>query len=406
MNKPQDTVLHAHKRLINVANYWLVKTMRCQCLLAASCLLLVFNATIVSASKDRQIPTEATPQEKKLGEKAIKEFEKNQKLVENPQQLEQLRSIVKKIIPLTDRPKLQYTVKVVDEPVPNAFTFPGGFIYVTSGLLDRIQSDHELAGVLAHEIAHNVHLHHLRMREKANQLTPGAMLVLLGSVAAGTPEAGIVAYGIMESVLLGYTRDMEREADELAFQIMQQAGYDPVGLLTFFETLNRLELQQGIDPRFRYYAQTHPAVDERIVEVIRWLKAQGTSINRRTATGRLRVTFEETIVNSVKTAIVTVGGTPFCALAPSNSMTATARAEKVATTMTRFLSQGARRYDYTLHRRNGRVFVDCKNSPVIEVTPMDAALHKTTPQKLGQKWMAGLTTIFLRERIEGFPHGT
>ena len=87
MNKPQKTILYAYKFMINVANYWLVKTMRCQCLLAASCLLLVFNTTIVSAPKDPQIPTEATPQEKKLGEKAIKEFEKNQKLVEDPKQL-------------------------------------------------------------------------------------------------------------------------------------------------------------------------------------------------------------------------------------------------------------------------------------------------------------------------------
>jgi predicted Zn-dependent protease len=129
--------------------------------------LLVIANCIVAAQTP--LPPEVTEQEKKLGEEAVKEFEAKVKIVNDHPALPQLRQILARIVPITERPKMTYTIKVVEDNEPNAFTFPGGFMYVTTGLLKLAESEHELAAVIAHEVAHNTRLHAIRMiRRKAS----------------------------------------------------------------------------------------------------------------------------------------------------------------------------------------------------------------------------------------------
>ena len=104
------------------------KTCRRALLLAV---LLAFGASVVAAPS---VPPEATPEERRLGEEVVREFEAKVKPVADHPMLPQLRAIVARLAAVTERPKMAYTVKVVDDPEPNAFTFPGGFMYVTTGL--------------------------------------------------------------------------------------------------------------------------------------------------------------------------------------------------------------------------------------------------------------------------------
>ncbi|MDW8030149.1 MAG: M48 family metalloprotease [Armatimonadota bacterium] len=98
-------------------------------------MLALSVATIVAQNP---LPQEATEQEKRLGEEAVKEFESKVKVVNDHPLLPQLKQILARIATVTERPKMNYTIKVIENNEPNAFTFPGGYMYVTTGLLTRV----------------------------------------------------------------------------------------------------------------------------------------------------------------------------------------------------------------------------------------------------------------------------
>src|SRR6185436_17981060 len=134
-------------------------------------------------------------------------------------------SIGKKLAATSDRPELPWTFRVVDDDVVNAFAVPGGFIYVTRGILTHIGTEAELAGVLGHEIGH------VTARHSVNQMSKGMLAQIgLGIGSVLSPEianlSGLAQTGL-SLLFLKYTRDDERQADELAFRYGGRANYDP-----------------------------------------------------------------------------------------------------------------------------------------------------------------------------------
>lgn len=152
------------------------------------------------------------------------------------------------------RDGFDFRFSVLDDPSVNAFAAPGGVVVVHTGLLRRIESPDELAGVLAHEIAHVLDRHSMRqLLHRAGFLTALTLLV-------GMPEslAGELAYGLSGLADLGFSRDQERDADRLGLELLGNAGLEPGGLLRF---LQRLAQAGGEVPEF---LSTHPGAPDRV----------------------------------------------------------------------------------------------------------------------------------------------
>lgn len=163
------------------------------------------------------------------------------------------------------RPDIEYTFKVVNRRTMNAFTVGGGQIYIYRGLLESLNSEAELAGVLGHEIGHNVGRHTVRALYK-NLLAAGLVGVggelVKGDDEGSNAEIDKLAEVVTEFITSKYSRDDEREADYLGFYNVLRTGYDPHGMVSVFETLNRAYPDR---PDFRsVYLASHPSNEERI----------------------------------------------------------------------------------------------------------------------------------------------
>jgi len=160
---------------------------------------------------------------------------------------------------------------VLDNPNQiNAFALPAGFLYVYTGLLLAADNEAELAGILAHEIGHVVGRH------SANQLATQLGLNILVSLALGENSeelASLAAQAGTSGALARFSRDDEREADAFGVKYTIAAGYDPRGLLTFFEKLKKLEgrRQSGLESLL----SSHPATQERIDRIDRMIQKAG-----------------------------------------------------------------------------------------------------------------------------------
>jgi len=158
---------------------------------------------------------------------------------------------------------------VLDDPkTVNAFAFPGGPVFVTRALLDRMTREDQLAGVLGHEIGHVLGRHSAEQMAKA-QL--GNKLSIAAGVAASdyNGHAGAVAAVANQMLQLKYSRDHETESDELGMELMHAAGYDPVGMLEVMEILKKAS---GGAARQSEFLMSHPAPDTRIRNIQRFLK--------------------------------------------------------------------------------------------------------------------------------------
>jgi Zn-dependent protease with chaperone function len=200
-----------------------------------------------------------------LGKSLAQEVERSSKLIDDPVVSEYVNRVGQNLVRNSDA-KVPFTIKVIDSDVVNAFALPGGFFYVHSGLILRADSEAELAGVMAHEIAHVAARHGTKNATKGELAQMATIpLILLG-------PGGWAGYGLYEGLnfaipmsFLKFSRDAEFEADYLGLQYMYAAGYDPNSFVTFFEKVENEEKRQpGTVPKF---FSTHPPTPERVVAI-------------------------------------------------------------------------------------------------------------------------------------------
>jgi predicted Zn-dependent protease len=200
-----------------------------------------------------------------LGKGLAQEVERSSKLIDDPVVSEYVNRVGQNLVRNSDA-KVPFTIKVIDSDVVNAFALPGGFFYVHSGLILRADSEAELAGVMAHEIAHVAARHGTKNATKGEIAQMATIpLILLG-------PGGWAGYGLYEGLnfaipmsFLKFSRDAEYEADYLGLQYMYAAGYDPNAFVTFFEKVEAEEKRQpGTVPKF---FSTHPPTPERVVSI-------------------------------------------------------------------------------------------------------------------------------------------
>ena len=197
-----------------------------------------------------------------LGKQLAQEVDRVSKFITDPVVTEYVNRVGQNLVRNSDA-QVPFTIKVIDSDVVNAFALPGGFFYVNSGVVLRADEESELAGVMAHEIAHVCARHGTRNATKANIMQMATIpLILLG-------PGGWTGYGIYEGLnflipvtYLKFNRDAEREADYLGLQYMYKAGYDPNSFVTFFEKVEADEKKHpGTIPKV---FSTHPPTPDRI----------------------------------------------------------------------------------------------------------------------------------------------
>ena len=208
---------------------------------------------------------EVTPaQEREMGARLDLWVHENLKLVDDPFVLATMNDLGQSLVRRVEPQPFVYRFRVVIDPTLNAFAGPAGYIYFHSGLILAAGSVDELAGVMAHEIAHAKRSHVARSIEKAT--IPDLLAKLLGvgvAVAADAPEAMIAAEGVSASLQLAYSRELEAEADEVGAAFLVRAGFDPMGMATFFERL-AAEKQPDLGFEVPPYLQSHPQVATRL----------------------------------------------------------------------------------------------------------------------------------------------
>lgn len=235
--------------------------------------------------------------EQKLGKKLSEDIEKKHDLVEDSQKNLLIRQIGNKLAKVSELKGMNYHFKILNIEGPNAFSIPGGYVYVTYDLFDFIQSDDELAGILAHEIAHVIHNHALKQTRDNTKFT---LLTILAVLLTGEPDVGVLGKLTTITLLNQYSREYEEEADLTAMDLLIKTGYNPVGFLTFLE---RLYAREMFKPEVNLgIFQTHPETENRINYVKDKLKERGIDIDRRTTTDYLKVDikyiFEESFCNA------------------------------------------------------------------------------------------------------------
>ena len=198
--------------------------------------------------------------EVRLGRQLAAEVDKEAKFIDDPIITEYVNRVGQNIVLHSDA-KVPFTIKVIDSDEVNAFALPGGFFYVNKGLILAADNEAELAGVMAHEIAHVAARHAMETEAKMRALDLG----LLAGILLGGGIIGNVLYnggGLIEGLsVLKFTRSAEEEADKLGVQYMWAAGYDPNAMATMFE---KLEAKNKKKPgTISKLFATHPAPPDR-----------------------------------------------------------------------------------------------------------------------------------------------
>jgi predicted Zn-dependent protease len=196
-----------------------------------------------------------------LGNAVAAQIEKDAKFVTDLDINIRIRSLFDRLVKVCDRKDLVFTVRIIDDETVNAFSIPGGYVYIYKGLLDKLKDDDEIAGVLAHEIGHITAKHSLKRIQKSY----GYTLMQIASIGSGDVNLAQGVNVILTSLFFAYSREDEFEADELAVKYTRKAGFNPSKMTAVLEVLQAEEEKSSLQ-RANYF-RTHPYPKERMAIV-------------------------------------------------------------------------------------------------------------------------------------------
>lgn len=207
--------------------------------------------------------------EKRLGTQAQRQVREEFDLVRDRVIVQYVRDLGDELVASAAPSPFTFRFYVVEDESINAFALPGGAIYVHTGTIQKAKDVSEFAGVVAHEIAHVTarHVAHLYRRQR-NTGVAASVVAMVAAILTGNPyianAANLGSSVVATAYLSTFTREAERDADRLAVETLVRAGYDPNGMVTFFDTLKK---EAGAGMKMPQFLSSHPATDERIAEV-------------------------------------------------------------------------------------------------------------------------------------------
>lgn len=261
-------------------------------------------------------------EEQKIGRMIMRQLRATGRLVTDPHTNEYLQTLGEKLSQYAHEGDLKFTFFMIDDPELNAFALPGGFIGVHTGLLLATNSESELAAVLGHEVAHVSQKHLARSAEAAGQsglMTTAALVAaILVGAAAGVDGDAIqaavaVAQGSAMQRQINFTRANEYEADRVGIRFLADAGFDPLAMPSFFETMSRRAGMGGA--HVPEYFRTHPVTSNRIAEsrsraVDYPSRRVPSSLNYFLTRARVEVASYESPLAAVEALEARIGGHP------------------------------------------------------------------------------------------------
>ena len=204
--------------------------------------------------------------EKKVGKEFFDKLDKHEYLDHHPKAEAYLTRIGNLILANSRKAPFDFRFSIVKSTAVNAFATPGGYVYVNTGLINLVETESELAGVLAHEISHANARHIADMIDKSQKINVASLAALLAGAllgGGGQGTAAVAAFSIATAthLTLQYSREHEEEADRIGMAYLVQAGYDGKAMLDFLRIMRRYEFYSNTVPS---YFLTHPGTDERI----------------------------------------------------------------------------------------------------------------------------------------------
>lgn len=207
--------------------------------------------------------------ERRLGQAFLNQVRKQAKIVSDPEVETYIQSIGYRLVSQSDNNTQGFTFFVIDDPLINAFAAPGGIVGINSGVILNSDTESELAGVMAHEIAHVTQRHMARSMEMQAQMSLPMMAAMLGAILIATqnPEAGQAAIMAIQGgavqAQINFTRGNEAEADRVGMQLLARSQFNPQGMPEFFEKLHQNSRYGSQAPEF---LRTHPLTNRRVAD--------------------------------------------------------------------------------------------------------------------------------------------
>ncbi|MHB0999506.1 MAG: M48 family metalloprotease [Armatimonadota bacterium] len=295
--------------------------------------------------------------------------------------------------------KFNYTFKIVDDKEINAFCLPGGYIYVNKGLLDYVQSDDELAGVIAHEIAHAAHHHamHLIKTQDKQMMATAIGILLAAGLGAKSNDLGNLAQAAQllgVAKLSAYGQKAEFDADRTAVNLMAGTTYNPAGMLTFMERLARDEIRK---PQITYgIFATHPPATLRAGQIIDEMQKLKLPINRRLVTTYMKVQVKP--VQDTTAYSINITNTEVIRVTDTEKEKASLRAERIAEDLGSLLMNGARMHNVKISGDGRSVMLMGKT--VVAPANEDAVLAGKSVEQLTQSAAKAIKKALLNELLE------
>lgn len=261
-------MLNHFNRVVNFCSF-----VRHFSFIVALCLLTNFSVCF-SANNLPDLGNAASPilspaDELELGRSVLSELQTSLRISHDSVVNDYLSSLGHRIVATFSQSQLSFYFFTVLDPHINAFALPGGFIGVNSGLILATETESELAGVVAHEVAHVMQRHIARMYEHLGRVKLSTIAGLIASIIIATqnPEAGTGAMAATlaggQQAMINFTREHEREADAIGIQAMVAGGYDPMGMPSFFHRMYQETRFYG--KWIPEYLLTHPLSSERLI---------------------------------------------------------------------------------------------------------------------------------------------
>ncbi len=251
-----------------------------------SAMVMIWGCAVNPVTQKREIMIYSDAAEVEMGRKAHAEVIGQYSTYSDPNLQRYVDDIGQSLAKVSHRPNIQYHYEVIDKPFINAFALPGGYVYITRGLLAHLNSEAELAGVLGHETGHITARHGVKRLQKAM-----ASQLILAGVAITTESEGFVQGSsiLLTAALQTYSRRDEHQADELGGLYAFKAGYDPKENMGFLRTLKKMDktTPSAVEVIFR----THPLTDDRIERV----EAQSRELSQQGRGADLKIRSDEYI---------------------------------------------------------------------------------------------------------------